>query len=148
MSEYVKKSVSILLSGLLLLSTCGFSIDQHFCQGKLINTRFFSSAPSCSGKGMKACRAHPRGSTSATGPNYRRPPCCQNTGAYVHVDVNVKSAPQVTSLAGIASPAVLAEPGRQISNPLFGSEMVVMIRWMHPPPLLRSHRHWTCTYRC
>ncbi|MCF8239271.1 MAG: hypothetical protein K9I85_14005 [Saprospiraceae bacterium] len=148
MSNSIKKSVAFLLSGLVLLSAWGFSVDRHFCQGKLINTRFFSSAPACSVNGVKGCPVHPPASKASPTPQFHRPPCCQNAGAYLHVDVNGKSASEITSLEEITIPAVLPQVDLKIVESRNASTLVLWTRWMHPHPLLRSHRRWTSSFRC
>lgn len=147
MSYPIKKYIAILLSGMVLVSTWGYSIDQHFCQGNLINTSYFSAASSCSGTAMNACPVPKRFDPSDT-PQFHRPPCCQNTGSYVHVDTNSKSATEVTTQTYRSTPVVLPPVDLWIRDPINTTDQSLLTWMIHLPPLLRSTCRWTSSYRC
>ena len=144
----LKKSVAILLCGVVLLSSWGYTIDQHFCQGKLVNTSFFSPAPSCSPMAKKMCEAHPPISKSPTDPSFHRPPCCQNSGYYSHLEINVKPVTQSADIFSDIQQVILPV---QHDFLLLSQSVINRSPETHtadPPPLLRTSIHWTGSFRC
>ncbi len=148
MSLPIKRCVAFLLSGLVLISTWGYSVDQHFCQGNLISTRFFSSAPSCSGKKKEVCPVHSQISDLSTTSQVHKPPCCQNTGSYVHIDINGKSASEFSTINQVSRPTLALPVDNLVPEQMGRLALHLPSRWVHPPPVLRTDSRWTSSFRC
>ena len=49
----IRKTINIILSGLLIITTTGFSISKHYCHGNLISVAINKDAESCCGMDME-----------------------------------------------------------------------------------------------
>ena len=69
---------ALLLVALMLFSTVGFSLDMHFCQGKLVSSSFFGDAPNCLEKAglknTKVCANH----KTPSSPSFKKKSCCED----------------------------------------------------------------------
>jgi hypothetical protein len=79
----VKKALSIFLSALLLFSSTGFTVSNHFCKGSLEKVKIGFSAENLSCDMMKSdasCEQHPAQK------RLKRTNCCSNQ--YLHFSLN------------------------------------------------------------
>lgn len=51
----IKRINHIIIAVLLLVSTTGFTVHQHYCMGRLVETSIFSVPDFCCGEGADCC---------------------------------------------------------------------------------------------
>lgn len=89
-SNITYRFFALVMAFLMFFTSVGFSVDMHYCQGKLKTMNFFGKAKSCHdmGAGMKDCPLHgkmkvanePNGSTLS------KKDCCSNKTFHFQAD--------------------------------------------------------------
>ena len=84
------RAAHIILAVLLFISSTGFVVNKHYCQGELKNMALFLKAESChQDKAMKGCPMHSSGEKEKKG-------CCDDETEYVKAsDEQVASSFQI-----------------------------------------------------
>ena len=73
----IARATHIILALLLFISSTGFVVNKHYCQGELKNMALFRKAESChQDKAMKSCPMHSSGEKEKKG-------CCDDESEYV-----------------------------------------------------------------
>jgi hypothetical protein len=72
---------ALFLAVLMLATSLGFSIDMHFCQGRLMSASVFGKAKSCvemaDPGSTQSCAMHSSARHSFPEPVFNQAPCCQ-----------------------------------------------------------------------
>lgn len=75
------------MAGLMFLTSPGFAIDKHFCQGELKDIRLFGKAKSCheaeQAEHKPACPFHPKLQENSATSTLDEKDCCTNQATYV-----------------------------------------------------------------
>lgn len=98
------KFIAFLLAFLMLISSAGFSLDLHYCQGNFKNLAFFKEAKSCHELAKKSTSAHckkmqtpcSKKDSSTTGVECEKSCCSRNT-ILVEAETNILSAKIITA---------------------------------------------------
>ena len=78
--NYIRQITAVCLSALMLLTSVGFSIDMHYCQGKLKSYSFIGKAKSCHvvDKARVPCPHHQKMAAEPKGCELSKKDCCSN----------------------------------------------------------------------
>lgn len=77
MAHYLARALHIVLALAVLFSSAGFTVDKHFCGGKLKNASIFIKAKGCAGRAEHGGCAKSRHCTAQR--NWTKKSCCHNT---------------------------------------------------------------------
>jgi hypothetical protein len=78
----VKKAISIFLASIILLSSVGFAINTHFCEGRAVDSSISM------GVELLDCGMPMPNNNNNDGEQLDKQPCCQNHHQIVEVDQN------------------------------------------------------------
>jgi hypothetical protein len=78
--NYIRQITALSLSALMLLTSIGFSIDMHYCQGKLRSYSFIGKAKSCHtvDEAKITCPFHQKIAAKPKGCELDKKDCCSN----------------------------------------------------------------------
>ncbi len=112
----------------MLLSTTGFTVNQHFCGNRLVDTALFVRAKPCKMEAAKTgCAKHPKA---------RKNGCCKDHSDYYQLDQDQQlTQPFYKPLQPPAvCPAILPEPAFLPAAP---SPVPALLAYLHyRPPLI------------
>ncbi len=134
--------VAFMLSLLMFCTSVGFTIDMHFCQGKLAAVSVFGEASCCKTactSTKKACCQLPK--TKHTDDN-----CCDNTSIDVQLDTNIPKA-EATSYSQIQLQFVASFITAYFSLPITNTS-IVQYQNYKPPLLIRDVLVLIQTFLC
>lgn len=128
------------LSLLMALTSIGFAVDMHYCQGKLKSYSFFGEAASCHelAKAKTNCTAHIEKEPLTKGCTITKKKCCENKTLYFQLDQNQEKSTDewvispITQLFTIAYVATFVVP--------FQVEHYTQQFFHYTPPLIRFNR--------
>ncbi|MCF6351197.1 MAG: hypothetical protein L3J23_09270 [Flavobacteriaceae bacterium] len=86
MKQFIYKIISSILAFIVLLASFSFTINKHFCGGKVANATLFISANNC-GMDMQACENISKNKTII-----QKEPCCQDTSELIQGNENNQQA--------------------------------------------------------
>lgn len=126
--NYIRQITALGLSAMMLLTSVGFSIDMHYCQGKLKSYSFIGKAKSChvADKAKATCPHHQKMAAERKGCELDKKDCCSNKTLHFQLnqvqkaheaDYTVQN--QLPSLAVPAAGFSWSGPNWMVSKPAF-----------------------------
>lgn len=109
--KYTRHIIAISLSGLMLLTSVGYSIDMHYCQGKLKSFSVFGKAKSCHSltKTKVYCPHHQKMMVDNKACDLDKKNCCSNKTLHFQLDQLQKVHSLDYSLSQQMTPLALAK---------------------------------------
>jgi hypothetical protein len=125
-----RKVFHIILAGLILVSTTGFTLNLHYCHGKIYDLALFAPAHSCCEAGSRA-HCHEAGDMNTTNHCQDESIVVQSTDDYIGSSLEVNFAP-TESIDLLLSALVLF----QMQGP--DDEVLIEPPWHKEPPPYRE----------
>ncbi len=89
-TSFTYRIIALTMAFLMFFTSVGFTVDMHYCQGKLKTFNFFGKAKSCHdmGEGMKDCPFHAKMKTAnkSDGNTISKKGCCSNKTLHFQSD--------------------------------------------------------------
>ena len=89
-ASFTYRIIALTMAFLMFFASVGFTVDMHYCQGKLKTFSFFGKAKSCHdmGEGMKDCPFHAKMKTAdkSDGNTIHKKGCCSNKTLHFQAD--------------------------------------------------------------
>ncbi|MBK8503536.1 MAG: hypothetical protein IPL46_15785 [Saprospiraceae bacterium] len=91
--NYIRHITALGLSALMFLTSVGFSIDMHYCQGQLKSYSLMGKAKSCHSvdKAKVTCPHHQKMAAKPKGSDLAKKDCCSNKTLHFQLDQGQKA---------------------------------------------------------